>query len=275
MIELPEAAVIAEQISKSLTGRTIETVTAAYTPNKFAWYNGNPEDYNDQLKGKRIEEAVHHGGMVQIQVQDTMLLFSDGIRLLFHSGNSNLPEKHQLLIRFTDNIYLSASVQMYGGIICSDRDDYDNKYYRAAVCSPDPLSENFTLDYFLAITGSSELGNKSIKFVTATEQRIPGLGNGTLQDVLFNARVHPKRKWNSLSGSEISGIHESLRRTIQEIIEHGGRDTEKDLFGNQGGYKTKMSKNTAGSNCAVCGMQIQKASYMGGSIYFCSRCQKL
>jgi len=55
----------------------------------------------------------------------------------------------------------------------------------------------------------------------------------------------------------------------------GGRDTEKNLFGNTGSYKTKMSKNTAGKSCFACGTTIVKEAYMGGSIYYCPKCQKL
>ena len=275
MLELPEAAVIAGQINKTMKGRKIETVTTAFSPNKFAWYNGRPEEYHTQLAGKEIEEALHRGGMVQINIEDKMLLFSDGVRLTNHYDDSDLPGKHQLLARFTDGTYLSASIQMYGGIICAERDNYDNEYYLAAVNKPDPLSINFTPDYFLSVTGTPELSNKSVKFVIATEQRIPGIGNGVLQDILFNARIHPKRKWNSLSCSEITNIYESIRITLKEIIAHGGRDTEKDLVCNPGGYLTKMSKNTAGSKCEICGTPVEKASYMGGSIYFCSSCQKL
>ena len=275
MLELPDAAVIAKQINKTISGRTIETVTAAFSPNKFAWYNGDPGKYHTLLAGKEVEGALYHGGMVQVQIQDKMLLFSDGVKLLYHRNDSTLPKKHQLLIRFNDSTYLSASIQMYGGIICSDRDNYDNEYYEAARSKPEPISEGFSPEYFNSITGSPELSSKSVKFIIATEQRIPGLGNGVLQDILYNAKIHPKRKWVSLSGDEIKTLYESIRSTMKEVFEEGGRDTEKDLFGNPGGYRTKMSKNTAGSSCPICGSLVEKASYMGGSIYFCSGCQKI
>jgi len=55
----------------------------------------------------------------------------------------------------------------------------------------------------------------------------------------------------------------------------GGRDTEKDLFGKPGGYRTKASKLTVGTPCDECGCLISKEAYMGGSIYYCSQCQKL
>jgi formamidopyrimidine-DNA glycosylase len=44
----------------------------------------------------------------------------------------------------------------------------------------------------------------SLKAALATEQRIPGLGNGSLQDILWQAHLHPKRKTNTLSDEEDS-----------------------------------------------------------------------
>ena len=57
------------------------------------------------------------------------------------------------------------------------------------------------------------------------------------------------------------------------MTELGGRDTEKDLFGAFGGYKTRMSKNTVGLPCLKCGEAIVKEHYLGGSVYFCPSCQ--
>ncbi len=61
------------------------------------------------------------------------------------------------------------------------------------------------------------------------------------------------------------------------MIESGfvGRDTERDLFGNLGGYKTIMSKNTVDKPCPICNTTIKKEAYLGGSIYYCTSCQKL
>ena len=58
-----------------------------------------------------------------------------------------------------------------------------------------------------------------------------------------------------------------------EIVSLGGRDTEKDLFGNKGGYITKMSQSGINEGCPECGTSIIKENYLGGSIYTCPKCQ--
>ena len=60
---------------------------------------------------------------------------------------------------------------------------------------------------------------------------------------------------------------------LNKIVELGGRDTEKDLFGNKGRYITKMSQLGIDEGCPECGSKIIKESYMGGSIYTCPKCQ--
>jgi formamidopyrimidine-DNA glycosylase len=59
------------------------------------------------------------------------------------------------------------------------------------------------------------------------------------------------------------------------MTESGGRDTEKDLFGAPGGYRTKLSKNTLAFPCVQCGGQLAKEAYMGGAVYYCPTCQPL
>jgi len=114
-----------------------------------------------------------------------------------------------------------------------------------------------------------------MKALLATEQRIPGLGNGVLQDILFNSGIHPKRKKSTLSDFEKAELFHSLKTTLNRMTEKGGRDTEKDLFGQNGRYKTTLSKNTVNQPCPNCGATIVKEAYMGGAVYYCPVCQKL
>lgn len=115
----------------------------------------------------------------------------------------------------------------------------------------------------------------SAKAFLATEQRIPGLGNGVLQDILWNAGINPKTKLEKLGDNEIDEMYKCVRSTLLDMAANGGRDTEKDLFGCPGGYKTILSSNTYGKPCPKCGSDIIREAYMGGNIYYCPECQKV
>lgn len=274
MIELPEAVVLSRQIQESLQGKKIVSVEVALSPHKFAWYHKDPQVYKQILLNKTITVSNSYGGFVEIQVEDAVLLFNDGVSLRVHSKLDPKPKKHQLLVVFEDDSALSACVQMYGGLWCYNEGDFQNDYLMVAKEKPSPLTISFDRFYFENMI-QSQVKKLSLKAFLATEQRIPGLGNGVLQDILFNCGLHPKRKTDTLEEKERNKLFDSVKGTLYQMTQMGGRDTEKDLFGFYGGYGTKLSKNTVETPCVVCGTIIQRESYMGGSIYYCSGCQPL
>lgn len=275
MLELPETTTIARQINETLIGKRVRNVIVLQSPHKFAWFHGDPQNYNSMLAGKTINNANGCGSWVEIKADGVVLLFGDGVSLRFHDVNEQHPKKHQLLIEFEDSSALSASVQMYGALYCFNEGELDNPYYKVAKEKPSPLTIEFDEVYFDKLASTPELQKLSAKAFLATEQRIPGLGNGILQDILWKAKIHPKRKLNTLAAEDKKLLYTTIKALLSEMTGLGGRDTEKDLFGNSGGYRTMMSKNTAGLPCMTCGGYIKKESYMGGSVYFCESCQKV
>lgn len=275
MIEIPEAVNLAAQLNDVVKGNMVAEVVVAYSPHKFAWYQGDPSVYPHLLMGKSITESRPKGGMIEIILEDAIIVLSEGARPAFHAPEEKLPKKHQLLLQLDRGSSISVSVQMYGGILAFRKGEGDNSYYLMAREKPTPLSENFDRFYFEGIITAEGIDKLSAKALLATEQRIPGLGNGTMQDILYNAKIHPKRKVNTITQQETNMLFESIKRTLAEMANKGGRNTEKDLFGQPGGYKTKCSKNSVGKSCEICDTLIEKGSYLGGSIYFCPGCQVL
>jgi formamidopyrimidine-DNA glycosylase len=275
MIELPEAVNIASQINKTISGKKIATVVAAYTPQKLAWYYGEQSRYSGLLVGRIIGKATAYGSMVEIRAENANILLGEGVGIRFHGKGEPRPAKHQLLIEFEDHSAISAAIQMYGGMGAFIDNELDNPYYKAAKEKPSPLSSTFNEVYFDRIISTPEAQKLSMKALLATEQRIPGLGNGVLQDILFNAKMHPKKKMNTLTNKDKEALFNSIRTTLSAMATQGGRDTESDLFGHAGRYKTILSKNTVNKPCLVCGTIIKKEAYMGGSVYYCEECQRL
>jgi formamidopyrimidine-DNA glycosylase len=273
MIELPESKTLANQINETLKGKRIKNVIANKSPHKFAWFSGDPDNYHDLLAGKDILFAAAYGGMVEVQAEDIRLIFFDGTNLRCFFSGEEPPQKHQLQIEFEDSSSLICSVQMYGGMLALG-EGQTNDFNECARSKPDPLSGGFTRDYFSSMLTDKD-GKLSAKAFLATKQRIPGLGNGVLQDILFNARVHPKRKMSTLTDNELNSLYDSVKNTLFEMTANGGRDTERDLFGCSGGYRTILSAKSSESPCPVCGSAIIREAYLGGKIYFCPECQKL
>ena len=111
------------------------------------------------------------------------MVFSDGTNLRFHELGTQRPKKHQMLIEFSDGTALSGTVQMYGGLWCFKEGTFENEYRKAAMEKPSPLTSAFSATYFHALLAIEDAQKLSAKAFLATEQRIPGFGNGVLQDV--------------------------------------------------------------------------------------------
>ncbi len=273
MIEIPEAIHLAEQLNQTVRGKVIARAEAAHSPHKFAWYQGNPQRYPELLNGKTIRDARGFGTQVEFMAGEARVAVSEGATLHFHPDLTDIPAKHQLLLEFGDGSALSLTVRMYGGILCFLPGEKVILHYEQARGAVSPLSAAFDWDYFSSLLAPQEMAKLSAKAFLATEQRIPGLGNGCLQDILYRAGVHPKRRMGTLNEKERQELFQSVKTTLAEMTKQGGRDTEPDLFGNPGGYRSLCSKNTAGQPCTVCGSPIVKEAYMGGSVYYCPTCQ--
>jgi formamidopyrimidine-DNA glycosylase len=274
MIEIPESKTISLQASGALKNKRITQVVNATSPHKFAFYHGDPSEYGILLKGRQVLSTNGHGMFVDIIMDEQVTLtLSEGTNLRYYSSSAESPVKHQLLIAFDDDSCVAFTVAMYGGI-SAYRGILENPYYRRSIESISPLDDRFNESFFdLLLKNTSR--DLSLKAFLATEQRIPGLGNGVLQDILFNAGLNPRRKKSTLSDSKKADLFKSLKSTLVRMAECGGRDTERDFYGNPGGYKTILSKNTFTDPCPNCGGSIRKEAYLGGAVYFCPSCQKL
>ena len=58
--------------------------------------------------------------------------------------------------------------------------------------------------------------------------------NGYLQDMLFKAKIHPRRRVVQITEAEKQALYQSIRDTLQKASELGGRDTEHDFYDQPG-----------------------------------------
>lgn len=272
MLEFPEVLSIAGQLRKQVQGKGISHVLPPTKVHKFCWFAGSPEEYDAALRGSSIQSVEGFGIFVEMS-------FSNGKRICFNDGvnvrlmdKDSVPKNYQLLIGIEDGRALVFTVAMYGGIILHDG-NYDNEYYVKSKSAISPFSGEFK-PYYYGLLESSK-ATLSAKAFLATEQRFPGIGNGVLQDILLTAHIHPKRKIGTLNSDEQEKLLFSIISVLRNMADGGGRDTEKDILGLPGGYRTKLSRNTITSGCAQCKGSIVKENYLGGAIYYCPSCQKL
>lgn len=273
MLELPEVNTLARQVNKILKGKKVIAVFNATKLHKFTFYHGDPLEYGNILTGQQITGGRGYGIFVDLVFSNgAVLSIGDGVNMRYGSPGDTIPDNYQLLLGFEDESFLVFTVAMYGFISVYPDGVIEDKYHQLSEESISPLDDKYTEGYFYKLIEEAKK-TVSVKGLLATEQRIPGVGNGVLQDILFNAKVHPKRKVSSLTKEEEIALFSSLKATLRDMTIKGGRDTQKDLFGKEGGYKTILCAKTCKQPCPVCGSTLTKEAYMGGTVYYCPMCQ--
>jgi len=275
MIELPEALVIARQMDEALAGKHIVHGDRGNSPHKFAFSSGASEEYEAILRGKTVGRSSASGmsTLTEIGTDHTLVLGCGGERILLHPAGAKLPKKYQFLLQFEDGTALTVTISGWGNtlLLPADEAGQHNHVQQERI---GPLDDGFTREFFLDLfRGVEPDSSKSCKYFIISEPGIWGVGNGCLQDILYHARIHPRRRVVDIAEDERHALYDALVGTLRQIVDQGGRSSELDLYGNKGGYERILDTTTKGTPCRECGTLIEKAQYLGGAIYFCPTCQ--
>ena len=274
MFELPEILTLANQINRTIKGKTIKRGVLGNSPHKFVWYNRKHPEFEKLVKNKKMGKAHAQGNWMFINLEPgyVLVIGEFGGKVLFHNPGSAVPKKYHLYITFTDNSIFTATTQMWGAVeIYKKGEEKSGKYVKNMKLTP--VDKGFTYVYFKKLISHLE-EKKSAKGLLTQDQLIPGIGNAITQDILYKAGLHPRFPVSDLTEKQTRKLYDTMIKTVQAVIKKGGRCDEFDLYGNKGGYKRLMDKNTAGKACPECNKKIQKIQYLGGTCYVCPGCQK-
>jgi formamidopyrimidine-DNA glycosylase len=275
MFELPEYTTLACQMNETLAGKTVQRGMLGNSPHKFVWYNRKPGEFEKLTRGKRVGAARVRGRWLTLDMDPgyRLLLGECGGRVLYHAPGTILPLKYHLLITFTEGSALSVMTTMWGAMELHETGrELERQYIKDMRVTP--VDSEFTFKYFSTLIDELLKGEKrSVKSLLTQDQLIPGLGNAIAQDIMFNARLHPRHTLADLTPGQRRDLFAAIRDTVREVTEQGGRNDEFNLFGKPGGYVRIMDSNAAGNPCPECGHTVEKMQYLGGACYFCPKCQ--
>lgn len=139
---------------------------------------------------------------------------------------------------------------------------------------PDPLDKNLTFAKFREILKKQK---RKIKMVLMDQSLISGIGNIYSDEILWEAKINPKRRADGLSAEQLKKIFFAAKRILKKSIKLGG-DSMSDfrgIDGKKGGYQNehKVYRRT-GQRCFRCGALIKKIKFGDRSCHFCPKCQK-
>lgn len=141
--------------------------------------------------------------------------------------------------------------------------------------APEPLSDEFTEEYFLATLARS---GRPLKHLLLDQTRVLGLGNIYAVEALFLAGINPKKAANKLSKPRARKLYQAIRDTLQEAID-AGSTLKIDMADGNGSYFEAPERfwrvyEREGEPCVRCETPIRRIVQGGRSTYYCPKCQK-
>ena len=174
---------------------------------------------------------------------------SAGIDELLYSSVRDEPAWDRFTVRFDDGGDLRVRDPRRLGAVELDPDE-SRLGVDAHAITPTLLRD--------ALAGSAA----PLKARLMDQARIAGIGNLTVDEVLWRAALDPARPAGSLDAGEQRRLHTQLRRTLDHLLRHGGSHTG-----------ALQAHRAAGGRCPKDGAELIRRTVGGRTTWSCPRHQ--
>jgi formamidopyrimidine-DNA glycosylase len=277
-IELPEARILAEQMNNELYGKRIGGyhLRDCERLQKIGFINKDTKAFG-QLVNKKVESVTSRGNAILVKLDGKMNIIlapEYGGEIFYYSCETGVPEKYHLRIDFCDKTVLTVRFTSMGGARVLKDDELSSSYVFKRDFNPQmlsPVDDNFTFERFSKLLADN---NRALKPVLVGKDAVlVGLSNSAFQDVIYRAKLHPKRKASELNLNEQKALYDAVKLVLRERLRLNGKNQFLDLYQKQGGYTPAMGPNMRKKDCQVCGTPIEELNLGGGKVFVCPKCQ--
>lgn len=137
---------------------------------------------------------------------------------------------------------------------------------------PEPIAAEFTLPVFKKLLNKRP--RSKIKPLLMDQKFIAGIGNLYSDEILFYARVRPKRRVGEIAEKEMEEIFKGIKMILKKAIEYRGTGgSYRDIYGRIGNY-IKFLAVYHRARCPRCRTSIKTIKIGGRSGHYCPKCQK-
>ena len=274
MPELPEVEHVVRALRPVLVGRRI--LAAELNLKRIAPGISRPQ-FNQQLKNAVVTAVGRRGKYILFELESGALLTTHlrmtGKFVAIPTDNNLPPYAHVVFYLDNEKRLVFCDMRQFGRmqLIKNPR-----KLPRELLTlAPEPLSEDFTEDYFLKTLSRSR---RTLKTLLLDQTRVLGLGNIYAVEALFLAGIHPLKLAHTLSKPRARKLYQAIRQVLQKAIDSGST-LKIDLSDGQASYFGSSERfwrvyELEGEPCVNCGTPITRIAHAGRSTYFCRQCQR-
>ncbi len=261
MPELPDVALFQQTLEDCCLRQQIARVRV---PEPAVLSNISPAGLGRRLAGRQFTASRRRGKNLFAQTDDRRFL-----RLHFGMtgyiqplpASKPAPEHTRVEFQFEGGNRLAFVMMRKLGAL-EPIDDLD-QYLREAGLGPDALDPEFD---FSAFRSTLENRRGMVKSTLMNQEVIAGLGNVYVDEILFQARMHPRKPLPHLSEGELGHLFHTMKRVLKIAIE---RRAQPDALPAHWLILHRHREAT----CPRCGRPIGRIDVSGRRGYYCPRCQ--
>ncbi len=274
MPELPEVEHVVRALRPAVVGRRI--LKAELNLKRIAPDISRPA-FDRQLRNSVITAVGRRGKYILFELESGRVLTTHlrmtGKFVSLAVGDALPPYAHVVFYLDDERRLVFCDMRQFGRMRIISNPKRQPKELLAL--APEPLSDQFTEDYFIQTLARSR---RSLKQLLLDQTRILGLGNIYAVEALFLAGVNPLKEAHRLSKPRARKLHQAIREVLQGAID-AGSTLRIDLADGNGSYFGTAERfwrvyERAGEPCIKCGTKIRRVAQGGRSTYYCPRCQR-
>jgi formamidopyrimidine-DNA glycosylase len=283
MPELPEVETVRRGLIPVMVGAVIQKALVNRPDLRWPF----PENMASRLSGQRVlglrrrskyiladlssgETLIVHLGM-----SGRMLISGAQVGMFHHEHPAPAKHDHVLLDMENGARVTFNDARRFGAmdLIATDRAE---EHALLASLGPEPLGNSFDEDYL----AGRLLGRRTpVKSALLDQHIVAGLGNIYVCEVLFRAKIDPRRMAGDLSRAQAHRLVPLIRVVLEEAIEAGGSSLRdyRQADGELGYFQHRFNVYDRESAACVtpgCKGTIHRVVQSGRSSFYCPKCQR-
>ncbi|HXJ66327.1 MAG TPA: DNA-formamidopyrimidine glycosylase family protein [Actinomycetota bacterium] len=265
MPELPDVEGFRRFWAEHAEGRTVRRVV---TTDPAIVRNATTTALDRALRGRTFAPAVRHGKWLISGTEDgPAILFHFGMTGWFLWGDSPTePEpRHRhdrVIVELAEGEVRYRNMRKLGGVWLAHDDAEANAI--TGGLGPDALSVDRRR--FRELLAPRRGG---VKAVLMDQTFVAGIGNLLADEILWQARVHPKRRLETMSPEDRDRLFDAMRKVVRESVgAHGDYIEQKRTW-------LLHVRGAPGAVCPRCHTPLERTTAAGRTTWFCPSCQAL
>lgn len=271
MPELPEVETIKEDLRRLVVGS--EILRAEVLDDSLV-EQPTVEEFVRRLRGVRITGARRRAKHLIVELdsgEHLVFQLKIGGQLLFVPPVEE-PSTALMLVLYLDGnrgLFLRDDTRFSRARLLNQEELEE----RLSTLGPEPFGGKFSAEYLREAIGSRRA---QIKPLLLDQVVVAGVGNIYADEILYDARLHPRRKANTISDEEWAALYEAIRKNLAAGIEHRGTTVRlyRDVLGRAGEHQDYLRVfEKHGGPCPGCGGEVVREKVGGRPSHFCPACQ--